>query len=293
MKQPARSVSILTLALVLAACGGRERETTSTGGTAPSARSDKPVTVKGSDTMVILGQRLAEEYMTAKPGTVVQVNGGGSGTGIAALINGTVDLAMASRPMKDEEKQQAKTARGADVVEHPVALDALGIFVHASNPVAQLTIAQVKDIFQGKVTNWSQVGGPNAPVVLYGRESSSGTYDYFREHVLNKEDFAPAVQTLQGTAAIINAVGHDKNGIGYGGIAYAKEVKALPVSAEGKPAVAPSEATVADGTYPLSRKLFFYYPSNAPERVTAFAQWSVTPEAQALVTKVGYFPLTK
>lgn len=293
MKQHARIVFSLTLAIALAACSGREQQTTSSGAAAPSARSNKPVSIKGSDTMVILGQRLAEEYMTAKPGTVVQVNGGGSGTGIAALINGTVDLAMASRPMTEKEKQQAKTARGADVVEHPVALDALGVFVHASNPVAQLTIAQVKDIFQGKVTNWSQVGGPNAPVVLYGRESSSGTYDYFREHVLAKEDFAPAVQTLQGTAAIINAVGQDRNGIGYGGIAYAKEVKALPVSADGKPAVAPNEQTVADATYPLSRKLFFYYPANAPERVTAFAQWSVTPAAQALVTKVGYFPLTK
>jgi len=293
MKQQARIVSILSLSVLLAACGGRETQTTSTGGAAASGRSNKPVTIKGSDTMVILGQRLAEDYMTAKPGTVVQVNGGGSGTGIAALINGTADLAMSSRPMEDDEKQKAKTARGADVVEHPVALDALGVFVHTSNPVAQLTIAQVKDIFQGKVKNWSQVGGPNAPVVLYGRESSSGTYDYFREHVLAKEDFAPAVQTLQGTAAIINAIGQDKNGIGYGGIAYAKEVKALPVSADGKPAVAPNEQTVADGTYPLARKLFFYYPANAQERVTAFAQWSVTAEAQALVTKVGYFPLTK
>ena len=138
---------------------------------------------------------------------------------------------------------------------------------------------------------WSAVGGPNAPIILYGRESSSGTYDYFREHVLDKGDFAPQVQTLQGTAAIINAVGHDKNGIGYGGIAYAKEVRPLAIQAEGAQPVAPSEAAVADGTYPLSRKLFFYFPSTSPERVTKFAQWAVTPEAQALVTKVGYFPL--
>jgi phosphate transport system substrate-binding protein len=126
--------------------------------------------------------------------------------------------------------------------------------------------------------------------VLYGRENSSGTYDYFREHVLEKGDITPRVQTLQGTAAVINAVGHDKNGMGYGGIAYAKDVRPLAISAGGAP-VAPSEATVADGTYPLSRKLFFYFPRNAPERVTKFAQWSLTPEAQALVTKVGYFPL--
>lgn len=287
MKLAARIVFTLMLGLAIAACGGREQRT-STG----SRASNKPLTIKGSDTMVILTQRLAEEYMKAHPGEVVQVNGGGSGTGIAALINGSVDMAMASRPMKDDEKQKAAKSRGSAVVEHPVALDALGVFVNSANSVQQLTIAQIRDIFQGKTKNWSAVGGPDAQIILYGRESSSGTYDYFREHVLDKGDFAPQVQTLQGTAAIINAVGNDKNGIGYGGIAYAKEVRALAVQADGAQPVAPSEATVADGTYPLSRKLFFYYPGTTPERVTKFAQWAVTPEAQALVTKVGYFPLS-
>lgn len=287
----ARIVSTLTLATLIACGGGEKREGASS--SAASRSNDKPLTIKGSDTMVILGQRLAEEYMKANQGTVVQVNGGGSGTGIAALINGTVDLAQSSREMKEDEKAKAKQARGSDIVETPVALDALAVFVHSANPVQTLTIAQVKDIYQGKVSNWKQVGGPDAPLVLYGRESSSGTYDYFREHVLEKGDFAPNVQTLQGTAAIINAVGQDKNGIGYGGIAYAKEVRAIGIAAADKQPVAPSEATVADGTYPLSRKLYFYYSANAPERVTKFAQWTLTPEAQALVTKVGYFPLTK
>jgi phosphate transport system substrate-binding protein len=286
MKLAARIVSTLLLTLAVAACGGRGEKQQAT------RSSNKPLTIKGSDTMVILGQRLAEEYMKAHQGEVVQVNGGGSGVGIAALINGTIDMAMSSRPMKDDEKQKAAQSRGSEVTEHAIALDALGVFVNAANPVQQLTVAQIRDIFQGKTKNWSEVGGPNAPVILYGRESSSGTYDYFREHVLAKGDFAPRVQTLQGTAAIINAVGSDRNGIGYGGIAYAKEVRALAVQAEGAQPVAPSEATVADGTYPLSRKLFFYFPSNAPERVTKFAQWAVTPEAQALVTKVGYFPLS-
>jgi phosphate transport system substrate-binding protein len=287
-KHSAIAVSLF-FALAIAACGGREQSTA--GGATGASSSNKPITIKGSDTMVILGQRLAEQYMTANPGTVVQVNGGGSGTGIAALLNGTADLAQASRAMKDDEKEKAKTARGAEVVELAVALDGLAVFVHQSNPVKSLTLAQVKDIFQGKVKNWSAVGGPNTTIILYGRENSSGTYDYFREHVLNKEDFTPAVQTLQGTAAVINAVSSDKNGIGYGGIAYAKDARALAISEDGKPPVAPSEATVADGTYPLARKLFFYYPSNAPERVKTFAEWSVTPEAQTLVTKVGYFPL--
>jgi phosphate transport system substrate-binding protein len=288
MKLVARTVSTLTLCLVLAACGGGERRR-ATEGTRPE--SNKPVTIKGSDTMVILTQRLAEEYMKRTPGAVLQVNGGGSGTGIAALINGSIDLAMASRPMKDEEKQQAAKSRGAEIVEQAVALDGLGVFVHEANPVHALTTAQLKDIFQGKTKNWKDAGGADAPIILYGRESSSGTYDYFREHVLEKGDFAPAVQTLQGTAAIINAVGRDKNGIGYGGIAYARDVRPLAIAAGGKPPVAPSEGTVADNSYPLSRKLFFYYPKNAPPRVQEFVLWSLTTDAQGLVTKVGYFPL--
>jgi phosphate transport system substrate-binding protein len=241
--------------------------------------------------MVILGQRFAEEYMKANPGTVVQVNGGGSGTGIAALINGSVDLAQSSRTMKDEEKAQVKQSRGADVVETPVALDSLAVFVHAANPVQSLTIDQLKQIFQGKITNWSAVGGPAGEIVLYGRESSSGTYDYFREHVLAKEDFSPRVQTLQGTAAIINAVARDARGIGYGGIAYAKDVKAIGIAQAGGTPVAPSGATVADGSYPLARNLYFYYLEGAPERVTRFVAFALSPEGQKLVADVGYFPL--
>jgi phosphate transport system substrate-binding protein len=274
---------------LLAACGGREASSTTE---APrAAGNNKPITIKGSDTMVILGQRLAEEYMKVNAGAVVQVNGGGSGTGIAALINGTVDLAQASRPMKDEEKQQVAKRRGADVVEQAIALDGLAIFVNEASPVKQLTIEQARDIFTGKTQNWKDVGGADAQIVLYGRESSSGTYDYFREHVLEKADFSPRVQTLQGTAAIINAVGRDKNGVGYGGIAYAKDVRPLAISAKGGAPVSPSEASVADGTYPLSRKLFFYYPANAPDRVKNFAAWALSADAQGLVTKVGYFPL--
>jgi phosphate transport system substrate-binding protein len=289
----ARVVSFAALAL-LAACGGERRTSQTTapsGGT--SAADSRPVSIKGSDTMVILTQRLAEEYMKSNRGTVIQVNGGGSGTGIAALINGTTDIAQASRPMTVDERTKARTNRGAEIVEVPVALDSLAVFVHGSNPVQTLTIAQIADIYSGKTKNWSAVGGPNAPIVMYGRESSSGTYDYFREHVLNKGDFAPAVQTLQGTAAIINAVGRDRNGIGYGGIAYAKDVRAIAIKTnDGAAGVAPSAASVADGTYPLSRKLFFYHPANAAERVTKFVQWALTPEAQGLVENVGYFPLT-
>ena len=275
--------------LFLAACGGGAERTTAAGG---SARDSRPVTVKGSDTMVILGQRLAEEYMKKNPGRVVQVTGGGSGTGIAALINGTTDIAQSSRTMKDDEKSKAAASRGGTLMETAIALDSLAVFVNQQNPLRELTIAQVSDIYTGKTKNWKDVGGPNAPIVIYGRESSSGTYEYFREHVLKKADFTPATQTLQGTAAIINAISKDPNGIGYGGIAYAKDVRALGMKTDATAAaVAPSAATVADGTYPLSRKLFLYYSSAAPQRVSEFVNWALTPEAQALVSDVGYFPL--
>ncbi len=278
--------------VALSGCGRNESATGSNAGGAPA--STRPLTIKGSDTMVILGQRLAEEYMKRNAGRGVQVNGGGSGTGIAALINGTVDLAQSSRAMKDSERGSAEKSRGAQVVETAVALDSLAVFVNETNPVRSLTIPQVSDVYTGKIRNWKILGGKDAPIVLYGRENSSGTYDYFKEHVLNKADFTPSVQTLQGTAAIVNTVSRDVNGIGYGGIAYDKGVRAIALKdGAASAAVAPSEATVADGTYPLSRKLFFYSLSNAPERVTNFIQWTLTPEAQALITEVGYFPLTK
>ncbi|HEY0593426.1 MAG TPA: phosphate ABC transporter substrate-binding protein, partial [Thermoanaerobaculia bacterium] len=191
------------------------------------------------------------------------------------------------------ERAQVKQARGANVVETPVALDSLAVFVHTSNPVQSLTIDQVKRIFQGTITDWKDVGGTAGPIILYGRESSSGTYDYFREHVLAKEDFSPRVQTLQGTAAIINAVSRDPKGIGYGGIAYAKDVRPVAVGQEGKAPVAPSEQSVADGTYPLARNLYFYHLEGAPERVTKFVAFALSPEAQALVADVGYFPLPR
>ena len=294
MKLAARVVSTLLLSIALVACGGREQQQTSTDGTTQPQASNKPLTIKGSDTMVILGQRFAEEYMKANPGTVVQVNGGGSGTGIAALINGTVDLAQSSRPMKDKEKQQAEQNRGSKLNETPVALDALAIFVHSTNPVSELSIAQIADIYTGKVTNWKQVGGKDTTIVIYGRENSSGTYEYFREHVLNKTDFAPRVQTLSGTAAVINAVGSDVNGIGYGGIAYASNVKAIAVKKDAAtPGVEPKEENVANGTYPISRNLYFYWLANARPELETFVNWAISPAGQSVVGRVGYYPLPK
>lgn len=286
----ARTVFIFS-AFLAVACGGERRTSTESGATPAESSAPRNLTIKGSDTMVILGQRFAEEYMKANPGVVVQVNGGGSGTGIAALINGTVDLAQSSRPMKEKEIQDVRDKRKSEIKEIPVALDALSVFVNARSPVRQLSLEQLAGIYTGKITNWRQVGGPAAQIVLYGRENSSGTYEYFKEHVLKGADFAPRVQTLQGTAAVINAVSKDPKGIGYGGIAYAKDVKSLAIKDGSKPAVLPDEKAVLDGSYPISRKLFFYtVTSNNPE-VDKFAAWATSPEGQAVVKNVGYFPL--
>jgi len=285
-------VVFATVALAMMGCGGSETPSTSTDVVQNSPAAEKALTIKGSDTMVILGQRFAEEYMKANPGSVVQVNGGGSGTGIAALINGTVDLAQSSRSIKDKERQDIQKNRNTQVHETPVALDALAVFVHEANGVKSLSLQQLAQVYKGEVTNWKQIGGKDATIILYGRENSSGTYDYFKEHVLNKGEFAPRTQALAGTAAVINAVSKDLNGIGYGGIAYSRGVRAIGIRKDATAApVEPSEKSVKDGSYPLSRKLFLYWVGTAPQ-VKRYVDWAISGEGQSIVTAVGYFPLS-
>src|SRR5262245_57757024 len=217
------------------------------------------VTLKGSDTMVILAQRWAEEYMNTHAGQVIQVTGGGSGTGIASLINGTTDICMSSRPMKPDEKKKLRDRYQTMGVELAVAKDGLTVYVSEQNPVKELTLEQLKLIYTGATTNWKQLGGADARIVLYSRENSSGTYVYFKDHVLGGADYAASAQTLPGTAAVVNAVARDPNGIGYGGAAYAKGVREVAVKTDAKSAgVLPSEATIRDGSYPITRNLFFY-----------------------------------
>jgi phosphate transport system substrate-binding protein len=255
------------------------------------ALASAAVTVKGSDTMVILAQRWAEEYMRKNPSKKVQVTGGGSGTGIAALINGTTDVANASRAMKDDEKAKVRDRYGVLPTETAVARDGVAIYVNEANPLQQLTVEQLRDIYLGDVTSWKQVGGSDAPIVLYSRENSSGTYVFVKEHVLKGEDYAATAQTLPGTAAVVNAIAKEKNGIGYGGGAYAKGVKELKiVGADGQP-YAPNEENVKSGKYPLSRPLFMYTRAKPAGEVKAFIDFCLSPEGQAIVTKVGYFPI--
>jgi phosphate transport system substrate-binding protein len=250
------------------------------------------VTVKGSDTMVILGQRWAEEFMKKHPGVTLQVTGGGSGTGISALINGTTDVCQSSRAMSASEKDKLRERYSTTGVEIPVARDGLEIFVNASSPLAEISMATLKLIFTGKVTNWKEIGGPDARIIVYSRENSSGTYVFFKEHVLQNADYTPRAQSMSGTAAVVNAVSKEKFGIGYGGAGYAKGIKVLEVKKDdASPGVLPALANVQSGTYPLSRPLFFYLRDPPAGDVKSFVDWVLSAEGQQVVTKVGYFPL--
>jgi phosphate transport system substrate-binding protein len=257
------------------------------------ATAEQTITVKGSDTMVILGQKWAETYMRTHPGITVQVTGGGSGTGISALLNGTTQICNSSRPMKPAEIAEFVKRFKKRPQEFRVCLDGLSIFVHRDCPVAKISIPQLEAIFTGRVTNWNAIGGPDSPISLYGRENSSGTYEFFKEHVLQKKDFAATTKTMPGTAAVIQAVAKDAPSIGYGGIAYAEGVKILPVSAtDNTDAIQPDQESVLSGKYPISRALFNYVaPTSESSPVNAYIQWCLSEEGQALVKEVGYFPL--
>lgn len=255
------------------------------------ATSGKTVTVKGSDTMVIMAQRWAEAYMAKHPGAVIQVTGGGSGVGLSALVNGSTDIATASRPMKSSEMNQLKERYGSLGVEIKTAKDGITLYVNEHNPVNELTLEQLREIYTGKITNWSQVGGSNSKIILYGRENSSGTFAYFRDNVLKGKDYAPSTQHMPGTAAVVNAVSKDKNGIGYGGAAYAKGVKEIAVKKDaGTPGVKPNAQTIKNGTYPISRYLYMYLRNRPSGEAKEFIDWVLSPEGQAIAVKVGYFP---
>ena len=265
----------------------------STTGAQPAAAKTS-ISVKGSDTMVILGQRWAENYMKENPGITVQVTGGGSGVGIAALINGSTDICESSRPMKDKEKEELKTKRNADTVETKVALDALAVYVNAKNKIQEISVPQLAKIYLGETKNWKDVGGADHAIILYGRENNSGTYGYFKEHVLANKDFTAGTQTLAGTSAVVNAVKGDEFGIGYGGIAYLEGIRALKVKKDdASPAIVPSLETAQNGTYPIGRFLFFYTAGQPDAGTKKFIDWVTGDAGQKVIGDVGYYPLPK
>lgn len=259
---------------------------------APAATS---ITVKGSDTLVILAQKWAEAYMGRNPGVRIQVTGGGSGVGFAALQNKTTDLADASRKIKSAEILACVQAFGKRPTEYKVALDGLTIYVNDANPVKEVSIEQLEGLFTGRIKNWKELGGADAPITIYSRENSSGTYEFFKEHVLQGRDFVASAQTMPGTAALLQAVAKDKNGIGYGGAAYGQGAKTLNVKkTDSSPAIQPTEENVVKGLYPIWRPLYIYLnPALDKGEIAAYLNWIRSDEGQKIVKDIGYFPLPK
>lgn len=249
--------------------------------------------IKGSDTVLPLSQLEAEDFMKENPKVGISVVGGGSGVGIAALIDKDTDIAQSSRPIKGAEKKKAR-ANGVDVVETSIAKDALTVIVNKKNKVSKLTFEQIEKIFTGQITNWKDVGGDNKQIVLYSRESSSGTYTFFREHVMSNKDYAPSTLLQASTGPIVAAVSQTEGAIGYIGFAYLDNtVKALSVSSDGKNFIEPDKANVDDGTYPITRDLL-YYTNGKPKGVAKdFIDYILSPKGQNIVEESGYMKLIK
>ena len=251
------------------------------------------ITVKGSDTLVILAQKWAEVYMGKHPDVKIQVTGGGSGIGFAALQNNTTDIADASRPIKPAERAACIKSFGKNPREYKVALDGLSVYVNSDNSVNELSVDQLEKIFTGKVRNWKEFGGNDSPITVYSRENSSGTYEFFKEHVLKGQDFVSSAQTMPGTAALLQSVSRDKNGIGYGGAAYGHGAKALKIKkTTDSPAIEPTEDNVVSGKYPIWRYLYTYLsPEKDKGEISAYLDWIRSEEGQKIVKDVGYYPL--
>lgn len=251
------------------------------------------ITIRGSDTMVILAQRWAEVYMGQNPHIRIQITGGGTGTGFAALQNRTADLINASREIRPRELEASIRAFHRRPTQYKVAIDGVAIYVNEANPVTELSIEQLAQIYTGRVRNWRELGGQDAPIIVYGRENTSGTYEFFKERVLQGRDFAADVQTMPGTASVLQAVSKDRNGIGYGGSAFAGGVRFLSVRADAaSPAVAPTEENVVSKKYPIWRYLYiFLNPALDKGAVADYINWIRSDAGQQVVREMGYFPL--
>ncbi|HET7376662.1 MAG TPA: PstS family phosphate ABC transporter substrate-binding protein, partial [Anaerolineae bacterium] len=272
---------LLSCAMVLTACGSPA------GAQSSSSGAQKTIEDVGSDTIVNLALAWAEAYQKVKPDLRISVSGGGSGTGLAALINKTTDIANASRKIKDEEKQNAQK-NGVEPYEIEIARDAIGVIVNPENPVQQLTLPQISDIYSGKLTNWRQVGGEDRPIVLLSRESNSGTHVFFLEQVVrlgNSQDktlFSPDTLLLPSSEGIMAEVRQNPNAIGYDGLGYiTPDVKTLAVAPkDGGEYVKPSIETVNNGKYPIARPLFMYTPGEPQGDVKTYLDWIRGPEGQ-------------
>jgi len=259
-----------------------------------SALTARELVVKGSDTILNLVQNLAEAFSAAQPDVTVSVTGGGSGVGINAIMSSETDIADASRSIKSKEITTARS-NGVNPTEYVIAIDGVCIIVNASNSVEKLTLDQFSQLYQGKIANWSQVGGPNKKVSLYGRQPSSGTFVYVRDEAV-KAEYSASMRQMNGNAQIVEAVKGDEGGIGYVGVGYAREqgIKVLKLSKDGNNYYSPLDKSAVDaGTYPLARPLFQYTNGKAKGDARAFIQFELSEAGQKIVSDQGFYPVTE
>jgi len=287
---------ILPTPLVLAGCGRQNL------GEGPGNDGSKAIIQNGgSDTMVNIAQAWAEEYAEVEPSVSVEVSGGGSGTGIASLINGTIDIANCSRKIEPKERESARVNNGTEPREFILGYDALAIFVHRSNPLAEISLSQVGDIYRenGQAKTWSDLGVRNVgcrqdQIIRVSRQSNSGTYHYFREAVLGKgADFRLGSLDLHGSKDVVELIGRTPCAIGYSGIGYANDhVRVLRVARKpGDPAFAPTVENTQSGSYPIARPLYMYTQGEPKPHIRAFMNWAHGPDGQRIVQESGYVPL--
>ncbi len=297
--QACHAILIAALVLLLAACGDRTSD--ASGGEGGSGSQQRTLQNKGSDTLVNVALAWAEAYRDVKPEVSIAVTGGGSGTGIAALINNTVDIANASREMSEDEKEAA-LENGIEPVEHVVAIDALAIITNLNNPVSQLTIQQLSDMYTGRIDNWKEVGGNDAPIILLSRESNSGTHVYFLEEVVrrgsdeNTDIFARNTLLMPSSVGITSEVRRNPNAIGYDGLGYVdpEHEKIIAVAADsGSEYVLPTVQSASEGTYPLARNLFMYTAGEPGGNLADYLAWILGADGQEIVADLGFVPLTE
>ncbi len=253
---------------------------------ASACQKTSKITCSGSTTVLPIAQATAEAFMDKHPGVNISIRGGGSGVGIAALQNGNVEIANSSRPMKPEEISQAKS-KGLDPVAHAVALDGVAVVVHANNEVSKLSIGQIRDIYTGKIQNWSEIGGPELPIVVISRDVASGTFEVFNEKALDGSKVISEAQLLASNNAVATTVASTPGGIGYLGLGYIQgQIKAVTVDG-----ITPSAQTVRDGSYPLSRELYMYTNGQSEGGVSDFLSFILSAEGQKIVEEQGFIAL--
>ena len=283
MKMKLLFVGILTVGFIAISC----------------QKASQPLQIKGSDTLVNLVQILAEEYMEKHPGSAIAITGGGSGVGIAAITNGTVDIANHSRPLKEKESEACRE-NGIDPNTIVIGIDGLSVIVNESNSLDSLSMEDIGRIYRGEVETWKQVGGPDANISFYGRQPNSGTYVFFQEHVLGNKDYSPNMKQMNGNAQIIEAIKTDIHGIGYVGVGYVFDeqgnvqsgIKILKVSAGNGPAYSPTNIDdVKSGRYPIARPLFQTVNGMPTGRIRDFIAFELSPEGQRIVEEQGFFSI--